>query len=106
MARTTAKTATSTDKKNTAKPKTSGADSLEKLSEETLKKFQTLGIDQQLQSDLEWCLGSYRHDKNPSGLLKVIDKSITVLKGEQIKKTKGVTSKLINDLEKILKEKE
>jgi len=109
MAKTTDKTATTTTKKTaTSKPKTkaSGTDTLEKVSEEVLNKFQALGIDQQLQADLEWCLGSYRHDKNPSGLLKVINKSITVLKGEQEKKTKGVTAKLITDLEKVIKDKD
>ncbi len=106
MAKTTAKTATATDKKTAlSKSKThaSSIDSLEKISEEVLNKFHSLKIEQQLQADLEWCLGSYRHDKNPSGLLKIIGKSFNVLKEEQTKKTKGVTDKLITDIEKILK---
>jgi len=108
MAKTTAKKTSTPDKNPVpakAKAKAVKTDILEKVSGEALKKFQSLGIEQQLQADLEWCLGSYRHDKNPTGLLEMIDRSITVLKGEQVKKTKGVTVKLIDDLEKVLKTK-
>lgn len=108
MAKVTAK-ASATSVKEVAKVKTSSKsssspDPLKKVSEETLKKLQSLNIQQQLQADLEWCIGSYTHDKNPVGLLQVVGRSLTVLKEEQLKKTKGVTAKLISDLEKILKE--
>jgi hypothetical protein len=102
MAKSTAKKTAAPAKKTTtvkAKTKASG-DVLEKVSEEALKKFQSLGIEQQLQADLEWCLGSYRHDKNPIGLIDIINQSVAILKAEQAKKTKGVTAKLITDLEK------
>jgi hypothetical protein len=95
--------------KTEAKPKvkvaaaTTGTDLLEQASEEALKKLQSLGIEQQLQSELEWCLGSYRFDKNPSGLYLVAGRALTVLNAEKAKKTKGVTVKLIGDLEKALK---
>jgi formate-dependent nitrite reductase cytochrome c552 subunit len=106
MAKSTVKNTTAPVKKSTtttkAKAKAS-PDALDKLSEETLKKFQSLGIEQQLQADLEWCLGSYRHDKNPSGLLGMMSRALDVLRAEQTKKTKGVTAKLITDLEKALK---
>lgn len=108
MAKTKEQKITSADQKvSIAKPKTSkstsaATDQLEKISDEVLKKFKSLGIEEELQADLEWCMGSYRHDKNPVGLLGIIDRSITILKGEQVKKTKGVTSKLITDLEKVL----
>jgi hypothetical protein len=102
MAKSTVKNTSAPAKKTvTAKPKAkASADVLEKASEEALKKFQSLGIEQQLQADLEWCLGSYRHDKNPIGLIDIINQSVAVLKTELSKKTKGVTSKLITDLEK------
>jgi hypothetical protein len=107
MAKSTVKNTTAPVKKSatsTTKTKAKASpDALDKISEETLKKFQSLGIEQQLQADLEWCLGSYRHDKNPSGLLGMMSRALDVLKTEQAKKTKGVTSKLITDLEKTLK---
>lgn len=86
-----------------AKATVSPAELLETASEEALKKLQALGIEQQLQSELEWCIGSYRYDRNPSGLYEVAGRALTVLNAEKEKKTKGVTAKLIGDLEKALK---
>jgi hypothetical protein len=106
MAKTTAKTTTTkpaTKSAGKAKPKAATTDLLETASDEALKKLQELGIDQQLQADLEWCLGSYRYDKNPAGLFETAGRALTVLNGEKGKKTKGVTVKLIGDLEKALK---
>ena len=105
MAKLPAKKTTATNKKaavKKSKTKPSAIDVLEKASVEILKKFQSLGIEQQLQADLEWCLGSYLHDKNPTGLLSMISQSITVLKAEQIKNKKDIPAKMITDLEKIL----
>ncbi|MBL7858329.1 MAG: hypothetical protein JNM57_11625 [Cyclobacteriaceae bacterium] len=78
---------------------------MEKGCEEALKKLQSLGIEQQLQSDLYWCLGSYRHDKNPVGLYEMGQRALTVFKAEKEKKTKGITTKIIADLEKALSTK-
>jgi hypothetical protein len=112
MAKSTTKTtAVKSDSKPKAQPKpkvkaaaaTVSNDLLEQASEEALKKLQALGIEQQLQSELEWCLGSYRFDRNPSGLLEVAGRALNVLSLEKAKKTKGVTVKLIGDLEKALK---
>jgi hypothetical protein len=112
MAKTTSKASTpkaESKPKAEAKPKTKAAaatpstELLEQASEEALKKLQSLGIEQQLQSELEWCLGSYRFDRNPSGLYEVAGRALTVLNAEKAKKTKGVTVKLIGDLEKALK---
>ena len=110
MAKTTTKSATKTAAKTPAKtptkiakPKAATPDALEQASDEALKKLQSLGIESQLQSELEWCLGSYRHDKNPTGLLEVAGRTLVVLNAEKEKKTKGVTVKLIGDLEKALK---
>jgi hypothetical protein len=105
MAKETAKPAkkTATKRVTTAKTTASGADRIEKVCVESLKKLQELGIEQQLQSDIEWCLGSYRHDKNPSGLYEMAARTLTVLQGEKSKKTKGVTAKMITDLESVLK---
>lgn len=107
MAKAPTKTATKTAVKSaTSKAKTtSTALSIEKVSEDVLRKLQDMGIEQQLQSDIEWCLGSYRADGNPVGLYEMVERSIAVFNAEKAKKTKGVTTKLIGDLEKVLKSK-
>lgn len=103
MAKSTTKTVTDKKapvKKAAAKPK---APSIEKVSEEILAKLKTLDIEHQLQADIEWCLGSYRYDSNPAGLLDTASKALSVFKQEQAKKTKGVTATLISGIEKALK---
>lgn len=77
--------------------------SIEKVSTDVLAKLKALNLDTQLQADIEWCLGSYRNDQNPIGLIDMAHKAIAVFKEEQAKKTKGVTAKLISDLEKAVK---
>lgn len=104
MAKTTAKPAVRTATKAAkATSKASSADSVEKVGEEALKTLQTLGLDQQLQSDLAWCLGSYRSDKNPVGLYDTLERALVIFNAEKAKKTKGLTVKQVGDLEKVLK---
>ena len=105
MAKAAAK---STSKSATTKaraPRTKAEDNnnIEKTSEEVLQKLQELGLDEQLQRDIQWCLGSYRSDSNPVGLYDNMKKALAVLKTEKDKKTKGVTTKMISDLEKFVK---
>jgi hypothetical protein len=102
MSKTTSKSTAKAPKKTSAKPQISSEDLIEKASVEALQKLQALGIDQELQQDIEWCLGSYRADHNPVGLYATTERAVTILKTEQAKKTKGVTAKLITDLEKAL----
>lgn len=105
MSKTTSRPAAKTTKTSTSrssKPKLSPEEQIEKASEEALKKLQALGIQQELQNDLEWCLGSYRADRNPVGLYAMTERAIKIFKEEQAKKTKGVTAKLITDLEKAI----
>jgi hypothetical protein len=110
MAKAAAKstTKTSTTKTATAKTRapraTPSNNSIEKVSEEALEKLQELGIEEQLQRDLQWCLGSFRADGNPVGLYGTVKKALDVFKNEKEKKTKGVTSKMISDLEKVVKD--
>ena len=102
MAKATAKSATSTaPKKASSAAKGTGA-SVEKATKDALTVLKSLDIDHQLQADIEWCLGSYNTDGNPSGLYEMVEKSIRVLSVEKEKKSKGVTAKLIADLEKAL----
>jgi activator of HSP90 ATPase len=106
MAKTSSKTATKAPAKTaSSKAKSSAAstDIVEKATEDALKTLKTLNVEPQLVSDLEWCLGSYRFDKNPSGLFEMLGRALNVLSAEKAKKTKGVTVKLIGDIEKALK---
>jgi hypothetical protein len=108
MAKTPSKTSTpkvapKAAPKAKAKPQLSTSDVLEQASEEALTKLKSLGLEEGLQSELEWCLGSYRFDRNPSGLREVAGRVLTALAAEKEKKTKGVTAKLVGDLEKALK---
>lgn len=97
-----AKTAKTSAPKAPAKTKSKAtpAEQLEKASLQALKTLQSLGIEQQLQQDIEWCLGSFRYDGNPSGLCEMTKRSISVLQEAKERKAKGVTAKLITDLEK------
>ena len=106
MAKAAAK---STATKETKKPRAprataSNSNNVEQVSEEALVKLQELGIEEQLQRDLQWCLGSYRADGNPVGLYDTVKQAMRVLKSEKEKKTKGITSKLISDIEKIVRD--
>ena len=106
MAKTPAKkVAASTEEKPVKKaaakkPSLSSSQIIEAASETSLNKLRELDIDQQLQSEIEWCLASYRADGNPIGLYDMVERTITALKPELAKKRKGVTAKLISDLEK------
>lgn len=104
MAKATAKTVTKTASKTPAKPKAkvSTDEVIEKICIDGLSKLQALGIEQQLQSDIEWCLGSYKHDQNPVGLYEMAAKIAHVYTTERSKKTKGITAKMITDIEKVL----
>ena len=96
MAKATAKSTTAA-KKVKVKSTSIG---IEKASREVLSKLRALDIEPQLQSELEWCLGSYQADRNPVGLYEMINRSIPVFEAEVERKTKGVTAKFVNDLRK------
>ena len=76
--------------------------SIDKVCEDALNKLRELNIDEALQSDLQWCLGSYGYDKNPTGLYQMGKRALAVFTVEKANKTKGVTAKLITDLEKAI----
>ncbi len=102
MAKATTKMVTAPEKKSTVKPKAKSTVSIEKVTEEVLAKLKSLDLDQQLQADIEWCLGSYRYDQNATGLIEVIFKAHNVLKVAHANKTKGITSTLLSNIEKVL----
>ncbi len=88
-------------KKVTSKVKASP--DIESVSMAVLEKLIALKLDLQLQADIEWCLGSYSHDKNPVGLIDSLKRAFQVFKVELTKKTKGVTAKFVTDIEEALK---
>ena len=93
-------------KKAAAKPKAkASAANIEKVTEDALAKLRALKIELSLQADIEWCLGSYRADRNPIGLYDMLGRALPVLKSELQKKAKGVTAKLIGDIEKAIASK-
>jgi hypothetical protein len=98
MAKATTKTATAEKKTTKAKVSKPAVD-LGKISETILDKLKSLGIEEQLQADISWCIGSYNYDQNPVGLIDNAKKALEVFKEAQAKKTKGVTAKLIKDIE-------
>jgi hypothetical protein len=107
MAKVAAKgSAKETKKKTSTRTKSaSSGNNIEQASEEALAKLRSLNIQEQLQNDIEWCLGSYRADGNPVGLYAMAERALTVLQEEKARKTKGVTAKNISDLEKVLKDR-
>jgi hypothetical protein len=108
MAKVAAKTPVKAPKKSTAKANStaSGSNQIEKVCQDALDKLKGLGIDQQLQHDIEWCLGSFRADNNPVGLYAMAERALTIFREEKAKKTKGVTAKMISDLEKVIQNRQ
>lgn len=86
--------------KKAVAPKAKAPVDIEQVSIAVLDKLKSLNLNPQLQADIEWCLGSYRHDHNPVGLIDMANRALALFKEEQAKKTKGITAKLISDLEK------
>jgi hypothetical protein len=100
---TTSKPKAAVARKPVAKATTSNVDKLEIACNLALNKLKSLNLEPQLQSDLEWCLGSFSSDKNPIGLYEMGQRALEVFKTELAKKTKGVTAKMVSDLEKAVK---
>ena len=104
MAKAASKAPVKTEKKKAApKNAASSTELILKACEISLAKLSELNIDHQLQSEINWCLGSFQGDGNPIGLYQMAERSLIIFKAEQAKKTKGVTTKLITDIEKALK---
>ena len=104
MAKATSKVpVTAEKKKTTAKKAGSSTDLIIKACEVALGKLSELDLDQQLQSEINWCLASFQNDHNPIGLYQMAERSLIVLKAELAKKSKGVTAKLVGDIEKAIK---
>lgn len=55
-----------------------------------------------LKSKLEYCIGSYDYDKNPSGLIEYGHMALEVLKNFKAQNPRKVNKKIIENLEKSL----
>lgn len=76
-------------------------DKLERTVESALGKLTKLKGNDQIVADLEWCLGSYKSDHNPVGLIEKSQTALELLKAQKEKNSRSVSKKLIEDLEKV-----
>jgi len=101
-----AKKAAKPAKKSVAsKPKAADVKLIEKINEESLKKLMALNIEPGLQAEIQWCLGSYRNDKNPSGLYVMAEKALLVFTEIAAKDSKAIPAKFLSDVKKALKKR-
>ncbi len=105
MAKATSKAPAKVAAKKAAPKKTvtNPVELIVKACEASLAKLSELDIEHPLQSEINWCLSSFQNDQNPIGLYQMAERSLIIFKAELAKKTKGVTAKLITDIEKALK---
>lgn len=99
------KKAVVTTKKAPAKKKVSASTviRIDKVNQQALIILQQIGVEEKLRNDIEWCLGSYSHDKNPTGLHETASRALIVLKEVKATNAKAVPAKVITDLQKALK---
>lgn len=79
-------------------------DVLRSVCAEAVQAFKKLKRDEfaDLQSKLEYCIGSYDFDKNPEGLVEYGKMAMNELKAFKAKNPRKVNKKVINNLEKYL----
>lgn len=79
-------------------------DVLRSVCAEAVQAFKKLKRDEfaDLQSKLEYCIGSYDFDKNPEGLIEYGKIALNELKAFKAKNPRKVNKKVINNLEKYL----
>ena len=73
---------------------------IDKACEVALAKLKELSIDENLQSEIKWCLGSYANDGNPVGLYLMAKRALAAFTIELANGTKAVTTKFASDLER------
>lgn len=72
--------------------------------EDAVQVFVKLNIEEQndIKSKLEYCIGSYDHDKNPVGLIEYAKIALAELKSFKKQNPRKVNKKIIENLEKFL----
>lgn len=80
---------------------------IQKACAAALEKFQKIGQEKyaDVQSKLEYVLGSYGFDGNPVGLYEIGTQALKDLKKYKKQNPRLVSKKLIDDLEKAIKNK-
>jgi hypothetical protein len=93
---------TAAPKRKPVKKKAQGPIPIVKANEDALKKLRALKVEQGLQNDIQWCLGSYSYDKNPAGLFEMGAKALKVFRDLKSLKPKSVPATLVKTLEMAL----
>ena len=62
-----------------------------------------MGIEDQIQAELEFVIGSYNFDKNPVGLYEIGGKAYKALEAYKADYPRKVSKKLLSDIEGALK---
>jgi len=77
---------------------------IEKACQDALTKIQQIGTDDlnEVQSKLEFVIGSFQFDQNPVGLYEIGAMALAKLKSIKKDKPRLVSKKLIDDMEKAL----
>lgn len=82
-------------------------EALKSVCEESLEAFRKQKEDYtEIESKLEWVLGSYSYDHNPAGLHEFAVKSLAIMKDVKKEKPRAFTKKLIDKSEKTIKQYE
>lgn len=76
---------------------------IDSVMQQVLDRLSKMGVDQKLQDDIKWCLGSYGYDKNPVGLIETGARALALFTEAKAKNAKAVPAKLLSDLKKVLK---
>lgn len=70
--------------------------------DEAKDKLIQLNLAEELVSEIEWCLGSYAFDENPTGLYQKGKEAHQVLIDYKATHPRKVSKKLLDDLEKAI----
>ncbi len=76
---------------------------IEKACLDAKEKLSSLGIEEKIQAELDFVIGSYNFDKNPIGLYEIGGKAFKVLEDFKKEHPRKVSKKLLNDIEIALK---
>lgn len=76
---------------------------IEKACISAKEKLESLGIEDQIQAELEYVIGSYNFDKNPVGLYEIGGKAFKALEAYKTEHPRKVSKKLLSDIESALK---
>jgi len=76
---------------------------IEKACFDAKKKLSSLGIEEKIQAELEYVIGSYNFDRNPVGLYEIGGKAFKALENFKKENPRKVSKKLLTEIEVALK---